>query len=473
MNATKRKFNALIQGLSNPSTPERTTTTTMAEHDDRHGLSASSSASDALILKRRRLGIPGAKPNVGDRGGSSSLPCTPFSSLRKTGSAINNNNNKASQLKPTTPSVDALIKYCPADRDQLLKRLATFQELTDWTPKPDRVNEVEWARRGWVCRGKEKVGCLLCHKELLVTINQKEVDGQQGSILVSPEIDEAVVDKYSRLILNSHQQDCLWRKRGCDESLLRLSFSSDRTVLANLRQRYDELCSRAAFLPYQVNLRLPAELDVDRVLSLLPPDFFADSTPSADEPTAVNRPALSLALLGWQGLTHPRFGSVPNSASCHSCLRRLGLWMFKSKEVADDGTVLVPAPMDYLDPLREHRFFCPWQSADVQSKGAKSAWTMLLQTMVNDASLRDLYEGRAPAPSTTTDAATSPSAPDAPSIIMDDEADEKARDAKDKERWARLRKVKSLFDTKGAKMLRRSVSINRPDAGQSGISSGA
>ncbi|CRK38307.1 hypothetical protein BN1723_018676, partial [Verticillium longisporum] len=39
-------------------------------------------------------------------------------------------------------------KYAPNDRAELLKRLATFQEITDWTPKPDLVNEIEWAKRG-------------------------------------------------------------------------------------------------------------------------------------------------------------------------------------------------------------------------------------------------------------------------------------------------------------------------------------
>ena len=48
-------------------------------------------------------------------------------------------------------------------------------------------------------------------------------------------------------------------------------------------------------------------------------------------------------------------------------------------------------------------------------------------------------------------AATTPEA-------ADDEEDPAAREAKDKERWARLRRVKSLFDTKNSKKLRRTLS---------------
>lgn len=322
-------------------------------------------------------------------------------------------------------------------------------------------------------------------------------------------------------MIASHQQDCLWRKRGCDgmaltlnmsyslltnllDTLLRLSFSNSTATLAALRQRYDELCTRASFLPYEFNLRLPDNLNLDEILSQLPLDFFTDPAPSekSDASTAkpVNRAALALALMGWQGLSNARIGAVPNSASCHSCLRRLGLWMFKSREVDETGQVLVPAPMDHLDPLREHRFFCPWKSAQAQSRGAASSaagaelagWETLNQTIKNGSHLRDVYEGRSKrlgrifpdsvAPSTPargassmpgTPAAPTPAVPDTPvaDAAHDGEVDEKARDAKDKERWARLRKVKSLFDTKAAKKLRRPLS--RPGTGHSNKSGGA
>ena len=282
--------------------------------------------------------------------------------------------------------------------------------------------------------------------------------------------------------------------------MLRLSFSNSTAILASLRQRYDELCTRASFLPYEFNLRLPDDLNLDEILSQLPNDFFQGLDPSAKSDTSttkpVNRTALALALMGWQGLSNARIGAVPNSASCHSCLRRLGLWMFKSKEVDEAGQVLVPAPMDHLDPLREHRFFCPWKSAEAQSRGAASAgtgvelagWETLRQTIRNGSHLRDVYEGRSKrrgqvlpdsvAPSTPargassapgTPAADTPATPEADAAHHDDEeVDEKARDAKDKERWARLRKVKSLFDTK---KLRRPLS--RPGTGHSNKSGGA
>jgi len=110
-------------------------------------------------------------------------------------------------------------KYCPGDREQLLRRLATFQELTDWTPKPDRVNEVQWAKRGWICQGKERVRCVLCSQELAVKLNRKEVDGKEISVMIASEIAQSVVEKYAELIVAGHAEDCLWRKKGCDSRL--------------------------------------------------------------------------------------------------------------------------------------------------------------------------------------------------------------------------------------------------------------
>lgn len=173
MNATKRKFNALLQGLSSPrpSTPDKDTD--KMNSTARYG--TGSATNDAILQKRRRLGFPeSTAPTL-----YSPSQTTTFSNvvLRRSGTQLS---SKAATNAPA--------KYCPGDRDELLKRLATFQEITDWTPKPDKVNEIEWAKRGWICQGKEKVRCVLCHKELIVKLNRKETDGKEVPVLVSSEI---------------------------------------------------------------------------------------------------------------------------------------------------------------------------------------------------------------------------------------------------------------------------------------------
>lgn len=291
------------------------------------------------------------------------------------------------------------------------------------------------------------------------------------------------------------------------DHLIRLSFSSPKLNLEALRQRYHELCSRKDFLPYEVNLRLPEGLHLDQVLAQLPPGFFEQSSNPASVPSLPNhsRVAFALALFGWQGLSNNRIGAVPNSASCHTCLRRLGLWMFKSKEVDDAGKVLVPAPMDHLDPVREHRFFCPWKNAytqhgaQAQHGQARTApgWAILTQTLQNDAHLRSIYEGQSssrvrpkesrhpdknirddstPAKTSHKSSASNVSDADYTAVpvsniledVTDNLEDEKERESKDKERWARLRRVKSLFDPKGSRRLKRPAS--QPGTRQLGVS---
>lgn len=504
---------------------------------------SSAAASLEFLAKRRRIANGGA--TLRDTTGNAAV--TPSNSvLRKWGTnatrGTTNTGHKPGQAQTQTQASVAAPpapRYCPGDREQLLRRLATFQELTDWTPKPDRINEIEWAKRGWVCQGKERLRCTLCSKELVVQLGRAKGETEDNGTAESAEAAEAaeaaVVDKYVDLVVTAHEDDCLWRKKGCDDSLLRLQLASPRQALADLRQRYDELCIRKDFLPYEFNLRLPKGLDIDAVLVTLPPTFFdAPSTATSAIPSpSPNRVALALAVMGWQGLTNSRIGAVPNSASCHACLRRLGLWMFKSKQVdLETNTVLEPAPMDHLDAVREHRFFCPWKNGAVQrNPGARSGrnglpqarngkgdaaaetpgWDVLVHMLKNDAYLRNRMTagtnssrlpptpskdapgappatpGRRPATAVDNDSSITgtpdtllgtPGTPGTGSGMFGDrearEEDDAARDAKDKERWARLRRVKSLFDTKGtmAKKLKRAGvggtgSSSRPGTGHS------
>ena len=174
MHATKRKFNSLIQGLGTPAKqPARSTdgkpTTTYPRKSQR-----TANDVESLLEKRRQLGIPQSNSTASATGGRSAT------------------SPSGKQAAFGTNSDKPLARFCPTDRNELVKRLATYNDITDWTPKPDRVSEIEWAKRGWVCHGKETVRCVLCHKELVVKLNKKEVDGKEVSVLVSSEIGEQI-----------------------------------------------------------------------------------------------------------------------------------------------------------------------------------------------------------------------------------------------------------------------------------------
>ncbi len=250
-NTVKRKFNALLQGIGNrPSDNDHSaadSTASLASYPTDHPASSPASQRSSLDLtrrtmasdsthdlhKKRRVGGPAATPTkytalqqtTPMRSSPASIRSVPPSTtisnvtLRKWTPGTGSSAPDARDGQPPPP------KYCPGDRDQLLRRLATFQELTDWTPKPDRVSEVEWAKRGWVCQGKERVRCTLCARDLVVKVNRKEVDGKELAVLIASEIAESVVDKYAELIVEAHAEDCLWRRKGCDgESALVLVF---------------------------------------------------------------------------------------------------------------------------------------------------------------------------------------------------------------------------------------------------------
>lgn len=255
MNSTvKRKFNALLQlqGISNGDTPNRpasdsATVEAQPSTAQSTGLLPPTASTRALLGpepspartpsifsspastirmgtsdleylgKKRRVAGPSTPSKYGDV--AAAAASSPSRGPHTTISNVT--------LRKWTPSGSPApssakeggtseLKYCPGDRDQLLLRLATFQELTDWTPKPERVSEVEWAKRGWTCQGKERVQCALCGRELAVGVNRKEVDGKEISVLIASEVAEGVVNKYAELIVDGHGQDCLWRKKGCD-----------------------------------------------------------------------------------------------------------------------------------------------------------------------------------------------------------------------------------------------------------------
>jgi len=241
MNATvKRKFNALLQGIGNrPPSSSSTSVSDRDSHlpprdanDSSSGLlahesttsPASSPASSRMgadlefLAKKRRVVGPATPSKYGALPGEG--PAQSASRGSGAGTTISNITLRkwtpSGSPAPERKSDGGPPKYCPGDREQLLRRLATFQELTDWTPKPERVSEVEWAKRGWVCQGKERVKCTLCAKELVVKINRKEVDGKEISVLIASEIAQSVVHIYTEMIVTSHAEDCLWRKKGCD-----------------------------------------------------------------------------------------------------------------------------------------------------------------------------------------------------------------------------------------------------------------
>ena len=184
MNATKRKFNTLLNGIGNKSSTSLVSgEANNASQDD--SISPGDFESQA---KKRRIST---SPSIANNPSSIPRPHTSTS----TPPAMKH--KKSASLATRAP------KYAPWDRIEFLKRLKSFSNLTDWTPKPARVNEVEWAKRGWVCQKFERVRCSFCNVEILVKLNRKEVNGKEEPVYVAQNIGGLNFDASKILLMSS------------------------------------------------------------------------------------------------------------------------------------------------------------------------------------------------------------------------------------------------------------------------------
>ncbi len=168
MNATKRKFNALLNGMGTKATID------VSSKEANNAADSTSIASTGSQTKKRRIA------DFSSTRESNSSPLKPrFPPTMR-------DRNIKSMVGPT--GSDDTPKYAPWDRTAFLQRLKTFSNLVDWTPKPAKVNEVEWAKRGWVCQKLERVRCSLCNVEILVKLNCKEVAGKEVPVYVAQNI---------------------------------------------------------------------------------------------------------------------------------------------------------------------------------------------------------------------------------------------------------------------------------------------
>lgn len=98
--------------------------------------------------------------------------------------------------------------------------------------KPERINEVEWAKRGWSCVGRDTVRCVGgCSHELVIKLEgdpgetikdtqaeeaKEEDEGEDDEEDWREKAQEQLVEKYVEKIITGHGAGCLWRRRGCD-----------------------------------------------------------------------------------------------------------------------------------------------------------------------------------------------------------------------------------------------------------------
>jgi len=294
-----------------------------------------------------------------------------------------------------------------------LRRLKTFADLSNWTSKPDPINEVAWAKKGWICVGVNTVACKGgCEQRVVVALRppRKDEEGKDiaGSEDYSVDVDDELVRRYVELVNIGHDEDCLWRSAGCRDDIYRLQIARPTVWQPQLKERYHSFVVMTEALPALESLDIP--FDVMEVARQCPKDFFhsvetdtaskdVDDTSKVYEQAhpGINHTALAFALLGWHGSADTPFTSPPTSAiaTCDHCFRRLGLWLYQSPKVnntdtaadnspnADSSTI----PPSQLDLHLNHRTYCPWISAESQcmpgSFAGLAVWEVLLRLISN------------------------------------------------------------------------------------------
>ncbi|KAI4130934.1 MAG: hypothetical protein LQ347_003189 [Umbilicaria vellea] len=447
LSTTKRKFHKILDSITNTSDPSLPLTT-----QQKNASTTTLPATLESLAKRLRTGRPNsahAPSNMLSLGNHASIPRIRIKQAAPT----------QTQGEPKAPN------FTPWDRGQFLDRLKTFRHVDKWMSKPEAINEVQWAKRGWRCVGKERAGCVGgCGKEVVIKLEEDPDDAESQPAESEQESNdwrkcaqEQLVRRYSDMIVSGHEGDCLWRTRGCDASIYRLSLTHPQTALNALRQRYESLASMSSDLPSA--LSVPKSLDITVIAKqIIPFLLLENATPSVDKaeadtlPDTINKNALALSFFGWQA----EGGHITGLATCEACFRRLGLWLFKTKSntedaVVDDGE----ASMSRLDVVGEHRDYCPWINSASQSGGSTprkgamavpelAGWQSLLRVVRNAQHTRT---ETMPLPDATGD---DDEASEVASIASTSGGaeDRAARDAKDKERWVKLKKLKQAFQVK-------------------------
>ncbi|OJD10968.1 hypothetical protein AJ78_08158 [Emergomyces pasteurianus Ep9510] len=455
----KRKFHRVLDSLSGGANVQKSSNADSSTRKHDATTAASAASVKYPTIKKVRL---------------ASSSCTAGPDDMIVGKSVSNISRNSS----LSPSSQHRPNFVPWDRERFLERLETFRRVDRWSPKPAPINEVQWAKRGWSCVDVMRVECVGgCGRAVVVKLPEDNLDevtedgDDNDKIIERREVpEERLVEEYSKRIADGHSERCPWRKSGCDDTIQRLPLTNPETAVNGLQKRYLNLTHLESKLPPVDNIDRPAELNMGQTVKILPPTFLSDSPERDDRESTenlsqqpcekednqaevstlaivedINRSAFVLAMFGWDAAPEVGVGL----ATCGACFRRLGLWMYKPKE---DGSVSVYAK---LDVVGEHMEYCPWVNPGTQSGGRKpvlhssngklqSGWEILGQA------IKTMHRRRTRNDVPSTPAETASQEP--PTIPVEAKVDDdEMRKVRDREWWAKLRRVRQSLQVKAPK----------------------
>lgn len=152
----KRKFHRVLESISKPSAPDNASKQTTQP--------AAAPAHDRIPAK---LSIKKVRLSSNDNPEFASARDSILKPSRRT-------------IRTSSASSSKRPTFVPWDRDVFLERLETFRRVDRWSSKPSPINEVQWAKHGWICTDVMRVSCVSgCGGSVVVKLPDEidELDG--------------------------------------------------------------------------------------------------------------------------------------------------------------------------------------------------------------------------------------------------------------------------------------------------------
>ncbi|KAF2135454.1 uncharacterized protein K452DRAFT_281504 [Aplosporella prunicola CBS 121167] len=368
LSTSKRKFNKILDNMTAASS-----TTSLASLREKNTSAMSvAAATKEPPSKRSRTSLDAASIASDDRPGTaaSARESTDRLSLQQRAKSVRlvGANSKQDKEKETaeprkTPN------YVPWSHELFIERIKTFADVKRWAPKPDRLSEVEWAKRGWICEAVNTVACKGgCEQRIVIKLEpqKKKLDGGEDEDhgMMTEEVDEALVERYAQLIVEGHDEGCLWKKAGCKDDIYHVPMASyEDHIKPGLLERQASLLGVRHQLPTIEHLEYPG-LSPEALAKGFPPELNQPPSNDNEVPPRIDVNQVQIqqriqlfALYGWYGEDRGKYSIV----YCKQCHQRTGLWLYS------DNTK--------LDLVEAHRIHCPWLNPT--SQGGKAIWELL------------------------------------------------------------------------------------------------
>ncbi|GAB7349377.1 hypothetical protein MBLNU459_g8502t1 [Dothideomycetes sp. NU459] len=388
---TKRKFHKLLDTRFGPA---QVPATALAPAPSSPGTSPSQATTAEPSSKRIRSGASTASlATTLHRRNVSTTSTASANTIAKTPAPPTRDAPAPPTRDAPPPPTRTAPNFAPWSHDAFITRLHTYSPVTMWHPKPDAVNEVEWAKRGWSCVDTNTVACRGgCGNRLVVNVDpivrrrltnqsdsashdqEAEEDGEDDQ----EEMEQALVDRYKHLVLEGHAEGCLWRQAACKNDIYRLPVVKSAVWQPELRSRYASLMNMPKSFQHLALKPDDTETASEKLLLNLPPTLLAvmpTAQQTENDPGSVELPgehaeikakALRIAMCGWRGITD----SSNDLLCCDACFQRIGLWMYqpdyKRPGVSADDDDEESEQDRSLDLIDSHRDHCPWRNAASQ-----------------------------------------------------------------------------------------------------------